>query len=128
MFKWLLAAATFSACTAAAVSRLAKIAKHRERGGPMMTRRIFGSLGVGLASLGWAAAVALLMGVVKRGPRNDWFLLGAAAAVSCFMAWSLLRAESIEKMGGGLSDRQRDAAEELSRVRREILRKKSAEP
>lgn len=111
--KWLLATVVFSACAAAAVSRLVRIARHRRKGGPMMRRRIFGSVGVALGSLGWAAAVAALF--LRRSPALDWVLLVLASFISSFMAWTLFRADQQDKSGGGVSERQ---AAELRRFHR----------
>lgn len=85
----------------------------------MMKKRIFGSLGVALSSLGWAAAVAMLMGLVRRGPVWDWVLLCFAAFTSGFMAWTLVRADTIDKIGGDVQERQKAALVELNRARAE---------
>jgi len=81
----------------------------------MMRRRIYGSLGVALGSLGWAAAALHLVGYVRRGAVLDVVLLVVAAVVSCFMAWTLWRADQADKVGGDVSERQ---ARELRRFRR----------
>lgn len=116
--KWLLAAVALSASMAAAASRLARIKRHRERGGPMMRRRIYGSMGVALGSLGWAAAVLNLVGVVRRGGAFDWALLGLADVASFLMAYSLWRADRQDTAGGGVSQRQAQALAEFDRIKR----------
>lgn len=79
----------------------------------MMRRRIFGSTGVALGSLGWAAAAFALL--FKRSPAVDWALLLIAVVVSCFMTWTLWRADQQDKVGGDVERRQE---EEMRRFRR----------
>lgn len=116
--KWALACIAFAGCAAAAVSRVLRILKHVRKGGFMMRRRIFGSAGVGLASLGWAAAVASIF--LRRTATLDWTLLVVADIVSVFMAWTLFRADLADKSGGNVAARQADALAELERIRREV--------
>lgn len=125
--KLALALFAIAGCAAAFISRVVRVLAHRKKGGHLMRRRVFGSVGVGLASLGWAAAVLPLVGIVKRGPRLDWVLLVVAAVVSCFMAWTLWKADQVDR-SGGLTDRQREAAEDLERVRREVAGLPTAMP
>jgi threonine/homoserine/homoserine lactone efflux protein len=118
--KLLVALVVLAACAASAVSRLARIPRHRAKGGPLMRRRVNASLGLALGSLGWAAAVLPIAGIISRSPVVDWALLLAAAAISVFMAWTLVRADSIEKVGGDVQRRQAEAQEELERIRNEV--------
>lgn len=108
--KLIIALLTCAFCLATAVSRIGRISRHRSRGGPKMKGRIYGSAGVGLASLGWGVAVLVRIGALPRGDVADWVFLLAATVVSAVMMWTLIRSERQQKSRGGKNVAEQQAA------------------